>query len=76
MFFGCYFLSNVDYWVFDIVSYLLAYRTIEMCIFERFLEILGAVTEEKFWVFYGLGLVFHAFFPIGCSYVTSDWSSW
>ncbi len=61
---------------FEVVSGWLAYRTIEMCIFERFFEIFGAVTKEKFWVFYGLGLVFHAFFPIGCSYVTSDWSSW
>jgi hypothetical protein len=47
-----------------------------MCIVLVFLEVLGAVTKEKFSVFYGLGLVFSAFFPIGCSYVTSDWSSW
>ncbi len=48
----------------------------EICIVEEFFEGLGAVTKELFSVFYGLGLVFNAIFPIGCSYVTSDWSSW
>jgi hypothetical protein len=46
-----------------------------MWMVEGILEVLGAVTKENFSVFYRLSLVFYAFFPIGCLYVTSNWSS-